>query len=68
MIISVTGCSTCRRGFSSKKEKVLSGMYRYSTVPAFEYPTNFANRTAASCISFHTSAEGVSGGPSSMIF
>lgn len=44
--ISVHGCSTCSRGFSSRKWKLPSSPYRYSTVPALTYPTIWAMRTA----------------------
>lgn len=47
-IISEQGCSTCKRGFSSrKKNDSSSSLYKYSTVPALTYPTILASLTAA---------------------
>ena len=55
--ISVHGCSTWRRGLSSRKWKVsVSSLYRYSTVPALTYCTILArvtaayNRASSSCV------------------
>ncbi len=49
--ISVTGCSTCRRVFTSRKAKVPSGRRRNSTVPAPTYPMARAAVTAVAQIS-----------------
>ena len=47
VIISVQGCSTWRRGLSSRKYTSLEMQsYKYSTVPALTYPTSLAKLTA----------------------
>ena len=48
---SVMPCSTCRRGFISRKQAVVAAT-RNSTVPSPTYPTALARRTAAadSCV------------------
>jgi len=68
-MFSVTGCSTCNRGLSSRKaNELLSSRKRYSTVPALQYPTVLANDTAAFSIARNVASEAAVGGPSSMIF
>mmetsp|Transcript_7067 Transcript_7067/g.17020 ORF Transcript_7067/g.17020 Transcript_7067/m.17020 type:complete len:200 (+) Transcript_7067:450-1049(+) len=64
---SVTVCSTCRRGFISRKKNSPS-RYRYSTVPTPTYPTAFASDAAASSMRANVSGSATTGGPSSMIF
>mmetsp|Transcript_37522 Transcript_37522/g.76971 ORF Transcript_37522/g.76971 Transcript_37522/m.76971 type:complete len:312 (+) Transcript_37522:4616-5551(+) len=66
---SVTGCSTCRRGLSSRKKNLsVSALYKYSTVPAPVYPMDWVRRIAASSISRKVSGLAMVGGPSSKIF
>ena len=53
--ISVHGCSTWRRGFSSRKWNVSSSsLYRYSNVPVLTYPTMRASCTADCHTHTHT--------------
>ena len=66
---SVTGCSTWRRGLSSRKKKLpVSALYRYSTVPAPMYPMFCVRRCAAFSISRKIAGSAIVGGPSSKIF
>mmetsp|Transcript_5828 Transcript_5828/g.15006 ORF Transcript_5828/g.15006 Transcript_5828/m.15006 type:complete len:281 (-) Transcript_5828:643-1485(-) len=68
-IDSLTGCSTCRRGLSSrKKNSPVSIAYRYSHVAAPTYPTCLASAQAAFSIERSTSSGAIVAGPSSMIF
>ena len=69
VMVSVTGCSTCRRGFTSRNEYApVVMLYRYSTVPTPLYPTFFARRTAPRSSCSHVSRGATVTGPSSMIF
>mmetsp|Transcript_14907 Transcript_14907/g.36609 ORF Transcript_14907/g.36609 Transcript_14907/m.36609 type:complete len:245 (+) Transcript_14907:6053-6787(+) len=69
VMVSVTGCSTCRRGLTSRNEYTpVVMLYRYSTVPTPLYPTFLASRTAPRSSSSHTSRGATVTGPSSMIF
>ena len=68
-MVSVTGCSTWRRGFTSKNEYTpVVMLYRYSTVPTPLYLTFFASLTAPRSSSSHVSRGATVTGPSSMIF
>src|SRR2546422_2173476 len=66
--ISVTGCSTCRRVFTSRKLNRPFISTRNSTVPAFTYPARLAMRTAAAPSFARRSAVTLGPGDSSISF
>mmetsp|Transcript_6101 Transcript_6101/g.24354 ORF Transcript_6101/g.24354 Transcript_6101/m.24354 type:complete len:205 (+) Transcript_6101:6588-7202(+) len=69
VIHSVVGCSTCRRGLSSRKKKASSsGMYRNSAVAAPTYPTAAASDRAACSIARRVPGGTAEAGASSITF